>query len=211
MPDMLGEVRARTAEREALTSPEFPIGLSAGERRAYTANDILRDLGWRKRDADGALRIRVQDASALNLRTGDRARITTAAGTAEAGVEATEAMLPGHASLPNGSGWSTSMPTAPPGFPVSHRTRSRRATGVTHTRAQACTAAHRNHELRRRRLIPATAGVPEQARVAGQARVAQPVRVPAPTVAVVRWATRPAESRPDPAGAASAGRSHRFR
>ncbi|OBF53867.1 molybdopterin-dependent oxidoreductase [Mycolicibacterium monacense] len=104
MPDMLGEVRALTAEREALTSAEFPIVLSAGERRAYTANDILRDPGWRKRDADGALRISVEDAAALNLRTGDRARITTAAGSAEAGVEVSEAMLPGHASLPNGFG-----------------------------------------------------------------------------------------------------------
>ena len=36
--------------------------LSAGERRAYTANDILRDPSWRKRDADGALRISVEDA-----------------------------------------------------------------------------------------------------------------------------------------------------
>ncbi|MBB2773948.1 UNVERIFIED_ORG: formate dehydrogenase [Mycolicibacterium obuense] len=104
MPDMLGEVRALTAEREALTSAEFPIVLSAGERRAYTANDILRDPGWRKRDTDGALRISVEDAAALNLRTGDRARITTAAGSAEAGVEVSEAMLPGHASLPNGFG-----------------------------------------------------------------------------------------------------------
>ena len=78
--------------------------LSVGERRAYTANDIFRDPSWRKRDADGALRVSVEDAQALGLVDGCRARITTAAGSAEATVEITETMLPGHASLPNGFG-----------------------------------------------------------------------------------------------------------
>ena len=59
---------------------------------------------WRKRDADGALRVSVEDAEALGLVDGGRARITTAAGSAEATVEVSEAMLPGHASLPNGFG-----------------------------------------------------------------------------------------------------------
>jgi formate dehydrogenase len=87
-----------------LTTPEFPIVLSAGERRAYTANDIFRDPAWRKRDGNGALRVSVEDAMALGLSDGGRARITTAAGTAEASVEISEAMLAGHASLPNGYG-----------------------------------------------------------------------------------------------------------
>lgn len=78
--------------------------LSAGERRAYTANDIFRDPTWRKRDANGALRVSLEDAEALSLVDGGRARITTAAGSAEASVEISEAMLPGHASLPNGFG-----------------------------------------------------------------------------------------------------------
>jgi anaerobic selenocysteine-containing dehydrogenase len=75
-----------------------------GERRAYTANDIFRDPSWRKRDTDGALRVSVEDAQALGLVEGGRARITTAAGSAEATIEVTEAMLPGHAALPNGFG-----------------------------------------------------------------------------------------------------------
>jgi formate dehydrogenase len=90
--------------RAALTTPEYPIVLSAGERRAYTANDIFRDPTWRKRDPDGALRVSVEDAQSLGLAEGGRARITTAAGSAEASVEISEAMLPGHASLPNGFG-----------------------------------------------------------------------------------------------------------
>lgn len=104
MPEMLDEIRALRDARSRLTTSEFPIVLSAGERRAYTANDIFRDPSWRKRDADGALRVSLEDAEALGLVDGGRARITTAAGTAEASVEITGAMLPGHASLPNGFG-----------------------------------------------------------------------------------------------------------
>jgi len=104
MPEMLDEIRALDDTRPGLTTAEFPIVLSAGERRAYTANDIFRDPSWRKRDADGALRVSIEDAEALGLTDGGRARITTAAGSAEASVEISEAMLPGHASLPNGYG-----------------------------------------------------------------------------------------------------------
>jgi anaerobic selenocysteine-containing dehydrogenase len=87
-----------------LTSSEFPIVLSVGERRAYTANDIFRDPSWRKRDADGALRVSVEDAQMLGLVDGGRVRVSTAAGSAEATVEVTETMLAGHAALPNGFG-----------------------------------------------------------------------------------------------------------
>jgi anaerobic selenocysteine-containing dehydrogenase len=104
MPEMLEEISALTDARPGLTSPEYPIVLAAGERRAYTANDILRDPSWRKRDSDGALRVSVEDAEALGLTDGGRARITTAAGSAEASIEISVAMLPGHASLPNGFG-----------------------------------------------------------------------------------------------------------
>jgi anaerobic selenocysteine-containing dehydrogenase len=104
MPEMLDEIRGLLDARPDHTTPAFPIVLSAGERRAFTANDIFRDPSWRKRDADGALRVSVEDADALGLLDGGRARITTAAGTAEASVEISEAMLPGHASLPNGYG-----------------------------------------------------------------------------------------------------------
>ena len=78
--------------------------LSAGERRAFTANDIFRDPAWRKRDAEGALRVSIEDAEELGLVDGGRARITTAAGSAEARVEVNATMQPGHAALPNGYG-----------------------------------------------------------------------------------------------------------
>jgi anaerobic selenocysteine-containing dehydrogenase len=104
IPEMLDDLRALAAAPPELTTSEFPIVLSVGERRAYTANDIFRDPSWRKRDADGALRVSVEDAQVLGLVDGGRARVSTAAGSAEATVEVTETMLAGHAALPNGFG-----------------------------------------------------------------------------------------------------------
>ncbi len=104
IPEMLCDLTALAGPSPRLTTPEFPIVLSVGERRAYTANDIFRDPSWRKRDVDGALRVSVEDAQALGLVDGCRVRVSTAAGSAEATVEITETMLAGHAALPNGFG-----------------------------------------------------------------------------------------------------------
>jgi anaerobic selenocysteine-containing dehydrogenase len=104
IPELLADIRALADPPAPLTTPQFPIVLSAGERRAFTANDIIRDPSWRTRDVHGALRISVEDAADLGLHDGDRARVVTAAGVAEATVEVSAAMLRGHASLPNGYG-----------------------------------------------------------------------------------------------------------
>ena len=104
MPELLEEIRRLPDAATGYTTPEFPIVLSAGERRPFTANDIFRDPAWRKRDAEGALRVSVEDAHELGLADGGRARITTQAGSVEASIEISEAMQPGHASLPNGYG-----------------------------------------------------------------------------------------------------------
>jgi formate dehydrogenase len=104
IPEMLAELAALERARPGLTDDDYPVVLSVGERRAYTANDIFRNPGWRKRDADGALRVSADDARQLGLADGGRARITTVRGSAEATVEVSEAMLAGHASLPNGFG-----------------------------------------------------------------------------------------------------------
>lgn len=106
IPEMVDGLRGLADRRPGLTTDEFPIVLSAGERRAYTANVIFRDPAWRKRDAEGALRVSRQDAAALGLADGDRAQVTTARGSAQALVEVSDAMQPGHASLPNGYGVS---------------------------------------------------------------------------------------------------------
>ncbi len=104
LPEMLAELAELENGPPATTTDELPIVLSVGERRSYTANDIFRDPRWRKRDADGALRVSVDDATRFGLVDGGRARVTTARGSAEATVEVSETMLAGHASLPNGFG-----------------------------------------------------------------------------------------------------------
>ena len=86
------------------TTDEFPVVLSAGERRSFTANTIMRDPAWRKRDAEGALRLSVGDAARYGIGDGDRVRITTPGGTGVAVAEINETMMDGHMSLPNGMG-----------------------------------------------------------------------------------------------------------
>jgi formate dehydrogenase len=104
IPELLDELRSLAVERPGWTTDEFPFVLSAGERRSSTANTIIRDPDWRKRDRDGALRVSKEDAVRLGLEDGGRVLVTTAAGAAEATVEITDAMMPGHVSLPNGQG-----------------------------------------------------------------------------------------------------------
>lgn len=89
---------------QAITSPEYPFVLSAGERRAYTANKIFRDPAWRRKDRDGALRICPEDAARLSLSDGDTAKLSTVSGHTEVVVEISERMQPGHVSLPNDLG-----------------------------------------------------------------------------------------------------------
>ncbi len=158
IPEMLDDLRALTAAPPQLTTSELPIVLSVGERRAYTANDIFRDPSWRKRDVDGALRVSVEDAQALGLSDGCRARITTAAGNAEATVEITETMLPGHAALPNGFGLdyigddgSTVVPGVAPNALTSTEWRDKHAGTPWHkhvpARIEACRAVPRKREV----------------------------------------------------------------
>ncbi|CAM2069688.1 Molybdopterin-dependent oxidoreductase [Sulfidibacter corallicola] len=103
LPDLL-EVAKGLCTGPRLSNPAFPFVLSAGERRSFTANTIFRDPNWRKKDADGALRIHPHDAADLGVASGDSVRLTTARGSAVVAVEVTGTMLPGHISLPNGTG-----------------------------------------------------------------------------------------------------------
>jgi hypothetical protein len=102
VPEML-DLLADLDEVPAV-DPQFPLVLSAGERRSFTANTIIRDPAWRKRDAGGALRVNADDARSLGLASGDRARLSTRRATVEVTVEVHPSMQPGHISLPNGLG-----------------------------------------------------------------------------------------------------------
>jgi anaerobic selenocysteine-containing dehydrogenase len=111
IPELLSEV-ARLTERPAPTvDDEWPFVLSAGERRAFTANTIIRDPAWRKRDPEGALRLSEQDAAALGIEAGSRVRLSTRRGSVDVAVEPNPRMRPGHISLPNGMGLESGQDT----------------------------------------------------------------------------------------------------
>lgn len=102
--DLLTAFEALAAAEPPGTDPRWPFVLSAGERRAFTANTIIRDPEWRRRDAEGALRISPSDAGRLGLAAGDLAVIETPRGRATVTVSIDDARLDGHLALPNGMG-----------------------------------------------------------------------------------------------------------
>jgi len=107
VPELFEELDALAdddAERAAGEIAEWPFVLSAGERRSFTANTIVRDPDWRRKDRAGALRMHADDAKQIGLDDGGRARITTRRGDAIVTVEISDRMQPGHVSLPNGLG-----------------------------------------------------------------------------------------------------------
>ncbi len=104
LPEMLELLDALSTEGPTLTSDEFPFILAAGERRSFTANAIMRDPDWRKRDRSGALRISPTDATRLGFNEDSRVKITTPSGEAVSDIEITEIMQPGNISIPNGLG-----------------------------------------------------------------------------------------------------------
>lgn len=104
IPELFDELRSLAADEGPERSAEFPFLLSAGERRSFTANTILRDPDWRRKDQDGALRVSPEDARRLGLRDGGLAIVTTKRGAAKVAVEISAGMQSGHVSLPNGLG-----------------------------------------------------------------------------------------------------------
>ena len=83
IPELLDELAALRDEPAPARDPEFPFVLSAGERRSFTANTIFRDPAWRKKDADGALRMNPADADARSASTdGGRVRVDDASAAA---------------------------------------------------------------------------------------------------------------------------------
>jgi anaerobic selenocysteine-containing dehydrogenase len=104
VPELLAAVAALGDRPAPGPDPDWPFVLSAGERRAFTANTIMRDPTWRRRDPEGRLRMSVADATRLGVEAGDLVRLTTRRGSTEVAVDPTDAMLPGHVSLPNGLG-----------------------------------------------------------------------------------------------------------
>jgi anaerobic selenocysteine-containing dehydrogenase len=104
IPELLGELAALRQERPPGDDPAWPFLLSAGERRSFTANTIMRDPEWRKTDQDGALRVSPGDAARLGIADGGRARLSTKRASVTVTVAVDDAMAAGHLALPNGLG-----------------------------------------------------------------------------------------------------------
>jgi len=104
IPELFPELAALAEENAPGTDAEFPFVLSAGERRSFTANTIIRNPDWRKKDKSGALRMNPDDAKRIGVAEGGQVRITTRRGSAEVALELSDRMQRGHVSLPNGLG-----------------------------------------------------------------------------------------------------------
>jgi anaerobic selenocysteine-containing dehydrogenase len=105
LPDLLEELsRLRAEPPGAATDASFPFVLTAGERRSFTANTIIRDPAWRKKDMGGALRINPEDAGDLGVASGQSVRVTTRRDSVVVAVEVSDTMQRGHVALPNGLG-----------------------------------------------------------------------------------------------------------
>ncbi|MBW2719477.1 MAG: molybdopterin-dependent oxidoreductase [Deltaproteobacteria bacterium] len=104
IPDLFDELRSLADGSESAGDATFPFVLSAGERRSFTANTILRDPEWRKKDPEGSLRISPQDAARLGIADGVHVRLTTKRASVEVAISVSGMMQPGHVSLPNGLG-----------------------------------------------------------------------------------------------------------
>src|SRR5215211_6782871 len=104
IPELLVELAELAGETPPGDNPHWPLLLSAGERRSFTANTILRDPAWRKKDLDGALRVSPADAERIGVTDGGAAKLSTKRSSAVVTVSVDETIQPGHVSLPNGFG-----------------------------------------------------------------------------------------------------------
>jgi anaerobic selenocysteine-containing dehydrogenase len=104
IPELFADLDALATRNPSLATREYPFMLSAGERRSFTANTIIRNPDWRKKDAGGALSMNPEDAKSLGVADGSRARLTTRRGSAEVLVQVSDRLQRGHISLPNGLG-----------------------------------------------------------------------------------------------------------
>ncbi|MEM7281785.1 MAG: molybdopterin-dependent oxidoreductase [Pseudomonadota bacterium] len=103
IPELLGLVEELSPGLDPIKD-DYPLVLSAGERRAFTANTAYRDPHWRRKDFAGALRVSPHDAERLQLQDGGLCTLITENGKAQVLVEVSDRMQPGHVSLPNGQG-----------------------------------------------------------------------------------------------------------
>jgi formate dehydrogenase len=103
--EMLDEVVTLDDMRDLVPrDPNFPLLLAAGERRAYTANTIIRDPRWIKKAEVAALAIHSEDAAEVGVLDGGIVLLHTKSGSVRVTVYFEDRMKRGTISLPNGLG-----------------------------------------------------------------------------------------------------------
>lgn len=107
IPEMLQwlEDLPAKAKQQDHQDAEYPFNLLAGERRSYNANGIMRDPAWRKKDAEGVLKINPEDANQYNIENGDWIKCTSEVGAIKIKTQTTEEVPPGMLSMPHGYGF----------------------------------------------------------------------------------------------------------
>ncbi len=96
---------SRSCEAGPPEDPAYPFVLAAGERRSDTSNTAVRDpaLASKRSPSTACASIRRTPRTSV-APMGDWVRLTTRRGSAEAPIEITPDLQPGHVSLPNGQG-----------------------------------------------------------------------------------------------------------
>lgn len=108
IPEMFKQIQLLVQNLHEKTDKDYPFVLTAGERRSYNANHIIRDPKWRKSDMEGSLQIHPLDAEKLNLTDGSKALCETRYGQAEVLIEISDSCHAGFINIPNGYGLSYS-------------------------------------------------------------------------------------------------------
>ena len=107
IPEMAEWVQSIDADSEAAAlgaDTGYPFILMAGSHANITANTQLRDPAWNKGRRVSTLSVNPRDAESLRLLDGQKARVTTEAGSVDIEVEVTEAARPGQVIIPHGFG-----------------------------------------------------------------------------------------------------------
>lgn len=92
------------AKQQNNEESDYPFNLIAGERRAFTANSILRNPKWRKKETLGTLKINPENATALNIESDDWIKCSSTNGSIKIQAEVTEDIPANVVSMAHGYG-----------------------------------------------------------------------------------------------------------
>jgi anaerobic selenocysteine-containing dehydrogenase len=107
IPELLAELKAIDAvgeEAALIMDPMFPLILMAGRHMSMNANTLMRDPAWNEGKRACTLAMHPDDAADLNLKDGQKVKVTTEAGCEEIEVEITDTAHRGHVVIPHGFG-----------------------------------------------------------------------------------------------------------